>query len=47
MQFACAAMVQSLTEHRQILDCVKPVTVIAAETVLRDHLRVQAASFNA
>jgi len=39
-------MVQSLTEHRQILDALEAGDSIAAETVLRDHVAVQGGKFN-
>jgi DNA-binding GntR family transcriptional regulator len=39
-------MVQSLTEHRQILDALEAGDCTTAETVLRDHVAVQGGKFN-
>jgi DNA-binding GntR family transcriptional regulator len=39
-------MVQSLTEHRQILDALEAGDCATAETVLRDHVAVQGGKFN-
>ncbi|MCD1625586.1 MAG: GntR family transcriptional regulator [Paracoccaceae bacterium] len=39
-------MVQSLTEHRQILDALEEGDSTTAETVLRDHVAVQGGKFN-
>jgi DNA-binding GntR family transcriptional regulator len=39
-------MLQSLTEHRQILNALETGDSATAETVLRDHVAVQGAKFN-